>query len=174
MFNQRLTPLNEMIHVHGPQGVAFTSGEHMQLAAAKNVSVSAAGDISFGAMGNMTMLAGEKIGLFARTGPLSLQAGEGPVEMQAQNGGMSLCAQKKLTLTSTSDISFAGKKRITLIGGGSYLTLEEGKIEYGTVQDYLCRVPRTYLGAATSIPVDLPSYGNVEKMPVSFNTFLFS
>ncbi|ELY3999838.1 type VI secretion system tip protein VgrG [Cronobacter dublinensis] len=156
MFNPRLTLLNEMIHVHGPQGVAFTSGEHMQLAASKNVSVSAAGDISFGAMGNMTLLAGEKIGLFARTGPLSLQAGEGPVEMQAQNGGMSLCAQKKLTLTSTSDISFAGKKRITLIGGGSYLTLEEGKIEYGTAQDYLRRVPRTYLGAAQSMPLTMP------------------
>ncbi|EMC4152549.1 type VI secretion system tip protein VgrG, partial [Cronobacter sakazakii] len=120
MFNERLRPLNQMIHAHGPQGVAFTSGEHMQLAAAKNVAINAGGDISVGVMGNMTALAGDKLGLFAHTGPLSLKSGEGPVGMQAQNGRMSLAAQKKLTMTSTRDISFAGKKRITLIGGGSY------------------------------------------------------
>jgi type VI secretion system secreted protein VgrG len=34
----------------------------------------------------MTALAGEKLGLFARTGQLSLKASEGSVEMQAQNG----------------------------------------------------------------------------------------
>ncbi|EOC1597782.1 type VI secretion system tip protein VgrG, partial [Cronobacter sakazakii] len=117
MFNERLRPLNQMIHAHGPQGVAFTSGEHMQLAAAKNVAINAGGDISVGVMGNMTVLAGDKLGLFAHTGPLSLKSGEGPVGMQAQNGRMSLAAQKKLTMTSTRDISFAGKKRITLIGG---------------------------------------------------------
>ncbi len=49
-------------------------------------------------MGNMTALAGEELGLFARTGQLSLKASEGPVEMQAQNGRMQLFAEKKLTL----------------------------------------------------------------------------
>ncbi|MDU1941565.1 MAG: type VI secretion system tip protein VgrG [Cronobacter sakazakii] len=150
MFNERLRPLNQMIHAHGPQGVAFTSGEHMQLAAAKNVAINAGGDISVGVMGNMTALAGDKLGLFAHTGPLSLKSGEGPVGMQAQNGRMSLAAQKKLTMTSTRDISFAGKKRITLIGGGSYLKIEQGKIEYGTTGVYLRKVPRTYVGAAAA------------------------
>ncbi|EOL9000795.1 type VI secretion system Vgr family protein [Cronobacter sakazakii] len=174
MFNERLRPLNQMIHAHGPQGVAFTSGEHMQLAAAKNVAINAGGDISVGVMGNMTALAGDKLGLFAHTGPLSLKSGEGPVGMQAQNGRMSLAAQKKLTMTSTRDISFAGKKRITLIGGGSYLKIEQGKIEYGTTGVYLCRVPRTYVGAAAAMAVDLPSYNSVEEMPAALNVFLFS
>ncbi|MDI7639559.1 type VI secretion system tip protein VgrG, partial [Cronobacter sakazakii] len=174
MFNERLRPLNQMIHAHGPQGVAFTSGEHMQLAAAKNVAINAGGDISVGVMGNMTVLAGDKLGLFAHTGPLSLKSGEGPVGMQAQNGRMSLAAQKKLTMTSTRDISFAGKKRITLIGGGSYLKIEQGKIEYGTTGVYLRRVPRTYVGAAAAMAVDLPSYNSVEEMPAALNVFLFS
>ncbi|EKY3231751.1 type VI secretion system tip protein VgrG [Cronobacter malonaticus] len=174
MFNERLRPLNQMIHAYGPQGVAFTSGEHMQLAAAKNVAINAGGDISVGVMGNMTALAGDKLGLFAHTGPLSLKSGEGPVGMQAQNGRMSLAAQKKLTITSTRDISFAGKKRITLIGGGSYLKIEQGKIEYGTTGVYLRRVPRTYVGAAAAMAVDLPSYNSVEEKPVALNVFLFS
>ncbi|EGT4489328.1 type VI secretion system tip protein VgrG [Cronobacter malonaticus] len=156
MFSERLKPLNEMIHVSAPEGMAFTSGEHMQLTATKNVAVNAGGYISVGVMGNMTALAGEKLGLFARSGPLSLKSGEGPVEVQAQNGGMQLAAEKKLTLTSVSDISFAGKKRITLIGGGSYLKLEAGKIEYGTLQVYLRKVERTMLAGASNMPLNLP------------------
>ncbi|MDI7370054.1 DUF2345 domain-containing protein, partial [Cronobacter sakazakii] len=74
----------------------------------------------------------------------------------AQNGGMQLAAVKKLTLTSVSDISFAGKKRITLIGGGSYLKLEAGKIEYGTPQVYLRKVEKTYLGASKSRQAEFP------------------
>ncbi|ELY6371804.1 type VI secretion system contractile sheath small subunit [Cronobacter sakazakii] len=156
MFSERLKPLNELIHMQAPDGMAFTSGEHTQLTATKNVAVSAGGDISVGVMGNMTALAGEKLGLFAHSGPLSLKSGEGPLEVQAQNGGMQLAAEKKVTLTSVSDISFAGKKRITLIGGGSYLKLEAGKIEYGTPQVYLRKVEKTYLGASKSRQVEFP------------------
>ena len=119
------------------------------MAATKNVALNAGSDISAGVMGNMTVLAGEKLGLFARTGQLSLKASEGPVEVQAQNAAMRLFAEKKLTVSSAGDISFAGKKRITLIGGGSYLRLEAGKIEYGTTAMYLRRVKRT-MGAGSS------------------------
>ncbi|ELZ8934772.1 type VI secretion system tip protein VgrG [Cronobacter dublinensis] len=156
MFDARLTPLNDMIHVHGPQGVAFTSGEHLQMAASQNVALNAGGDISLGSMGNTTLMAGEKIGLFAHTGTLSVISGEGPVQMQAQNGAMSLGAQQKVSLVSTADMLFAGKKKITLIGGGSYLKIEEGSIEYGTTETYLRRVERTYVGQPASQPVDFP------------------
>ena len=156
MFEQRLKLLNETLLFSAPEGVAVTSGEHMQMTAAKNVAVNAGGDISAGVMGNMTALSGEKLGLFARTGQLSLKASEGPVEMQAQNGRMQLFAEKKLTLSSASDITFAGKKRITLIGGGSYLRLEAGKIEYGTMATYLRRVRRTMKTGPASLPLNLP------------------
>ncbi|EPB4365847.1 type VI secretion system Vgr family protein [Enterobacter hormaechei] len=159
MFEQRLKPLNETLLFSAPEGVAVTSGEHMQMTAAKNVAVNAGGDISAGVMGNMTALSGEKLGLFARTGQLSLKASEGPVEMQAQNGRMQLFAEKKLTLSSASDITFAGKKRITLIGGGSYLRLEAGKVEYGTTAMYLRRVKRTMAAGASDMPLKMPRTG---------------
>lgn len=143
MFEQRLKPLNETLLFSAPEGVALTSGEDMQLAATKNVAINAGGDLSIGVMGNATALAGEKMGLFARTGQLSLKSGEGPIAVQAQNASMRLFAEKKLTITSESDISFAGKKRVTLIGGGSYLRLEAGKVEYGTTASYIRKVKRT-------------------------------
>jgi type VI secretion system secreted protein VgrG len=155
MFDERLKPLNEILHFSAPDGMAFTSGEHMQLAARKNIAINAGGDISVGSMGNMTALAGNKLGLFARTGPLSLKSGEGPVEIQAQNGNMRFFAEKKLTITSTDDISFTGKKRITLIAGGSYLKLEQGKVEYGTTGSYLRRVKRTMAAAPQNMPMKI-------------------
>ncbi|QIM43060.1 type VI secretion system Vgr family protein [Leclercia adecarboxylata] len=151
MFAQRLKPLNEALLMSAPEGMALTSGEHLQMAATKNVAINAGGDISAGVMGSMTALAGEKLGLFARTGQLSLKASEGPVEVQAQNAAMRLFAQKKLTVSSASDITFAGKKRITLIGGGSYLRLEAGKIEYGTTAMYIRKVKRTMAAGSSTL-----------------------
>ncbi|EKS7205167.1 TPA: type VI secretion system tip protein VgrG [Enterobacter asburiae] len=156
MFEQRLKPLNEALVMSAPEGMALTSGEHLQMTATKNVALNAGGDISVGTMGNLTALAGEKLGLFAREGQLSLKASEGPVDVQAQNGKMQLFAEKKLTMSSASDISFAGKKRITLIGGGSYLRLEAGKIEYGTTAMYLRRTKRTMAAAPATMPLPIP------------------
>ncbi|VTM10918.1 Uncharacterized protein conserved in bacteria [Raoultella terrigena] len=158
MFDQRLKPLNEMIHFHGPQGVAFTSGEHMQLAANKNVAMNAGGDFSSGSLGNTAVLAGEQIGLFARSGSLTLNASEGPVQIQAQNGEMHISAEQKLSLVSASDMLFAGKKKVTLIGGGSYLIIEGGKIEYGTDTTYTRKVKRTHLTGNISQEVRFASF----------------
>ncbi|MGC5890255.1 DUF2345 domain-containing protein, partial [Enterobacter roggenkampii] len=156
MFEQRLKPLNEALLMSAPEGMALTSGEHLQMTATKNVAINAGEDISAGVMGNMTALAGEKLGLFARTGQLSLKASEGPVEMQAQNASLRLFAEQKLTMGSASDISFAGKKRITLIGGGSYLRLEAGKVEYGTTAMYMRKVKRTMAAGSNSQTPELP------------------
>ncbi|EDS4415429.1 type VI secretion system tip protein VgrG [Salmonella enterica subsp. diarizonae] len=156
MFAQRLKPLNEALLMTAPEGMALTSGEDMQLAATKNVAVNAGGDISAGVTGNLTALAGEKLGLFARSGQLSLKSGEGAIDVQAQNASLRLFAEKKLRLSSASDISFAGKKRITLIGDGSYLRLEAGKIEYGTTTMYLRRTKRTMAATRSALPLDTP------------------
>lgn len=156
MFAQRLKPLNEALLMTAPEGMALTSGEDMQLAAGRNLAVNAGGDISVGTMGNLTALAGEKLGLFAHTGQLSLKSGEGAIDVQAQNASLRLFAEKKLTLSSASDISFAGKKRITLIGDGSYLRLEAGKIEYGTTTMYLRRTKRTMAATRSALPLDTP------------------
>jgi len=79
--------------------------------------------------------------------------------MQTLNGNMRLFAEKKLTLTSENDISFTGKKRITLIGGGSYLRLEQGKVEYGTTATCIRRVKRTMTAGRQSMPLVFPRTG---------------
>lgn len=174
MFDKRLKPLNEMIHLHGPEGVAFTSGEHMQMSAAQNVAFNVGSDFSSGSMGNTAILAGESVGLFARTGSLSLNASEGPVQIQAQNGEMHLSAEQKLSLIAMGDMLFAGKKKVTLIGGGSYLILHDGKIEYGTSSTYTRKIKRSVVTGTATVPVDLPSHNKVADLPPVLNAFSFS
>ncbi|UDJ82160.1 type VI secretion system Vgr family protein [Kosakonia oryzae] len=174
MFNERLKPLNGMIHFHGPEGVAFTSGEHMQMTAAQNVAFNAGGDFSSGSMGNTSILAGESVGVFARTGSLSLNASEGPVQIQAQNGEMHLSAGQKLSLIAMGDMLFAGKKKVTLIGGGSYLILQDGKTEYGTSSTCTRKIKRSVVTGTTTMSVDLPSHNKVADQPPALNTFSFS
>lgn len=156
MFEQRLKPLNQAVLFSAPEGMVLTSGEDMQLTAGSNLAMNAGGDISIGAMGNLAALAGERLGLFARSGQLSLKSAEGPVDIQAQNASLRLFAQKMLTLSSASDIAFTGKKRITLMGGGSYLRLEAGKVEYGTTASYRRNVKRTMAAGAASLPLNIP------------------
>lgn len=148
MFARRLAPLNGMLHFHGPQGVAFTCGEHIQLTAAQNVAVNAGGDISSGSLSHTAVLAGESLGLFARSAALTLNASEGPVQIQAQNGEMHLIAEQRVSLISAVDMLFAGKKKVILIGGG--------KIEYVTDMTYTRKIRRTHLTGPASQPVEFP------------------
>uniref|UniRef100_UPI000480C3A5 DUF2345 domain-containing protein n=1 Tax=Enterobacter cloacae TaxID=550 RepID=UPI000480C3A5 len=93
-----------------------------------------------------------------RTGSLTLNASEGPVQIQAQNGEMHLSAEQKLSLISASDMLFAGKKKVTLIGGGSYLKIEGGKIEYGTNTTYTRKIKRTTTTGSASQDVQFYSF----------------
>ncbi|MBQ0326235.1 type VI secretion system tip protein VgrG [Providencia rettgeri] len=158
LLQQRLEPLNQSLLFSAPQGMAFTSGEHLQLAASENLSINADGDISVGVIGNMTASAGDKLGLFARTGKLGVVAGEGPLTVQAQNNRLDIFSEQKQTITSAADINFTGKKRIILNGGGSYLKLENGKIEYGTSGDYLRKVPKMATAGPNTLPMKMAQF----------------
>lgn len=157
MFNERLKPLNEVVHFTAPEGMAFTSGEHLQLTAAGNIAINAGEDISTGSLGNTALLAGQTLGVFAQSGKLSLIADQGPVQVQAQNGGLHMSAAQKLSISSMSDILFAGKKKVTLIGGGSYVKIEAGGIEYGTPHTYTRNIKRTQKLKPASQPVEMPA-----------------
>ncbi|MGX4746778.1 type VI secretion system Vgr family protein [Providencia rettgeri] len=158
LLQERLEPLNQSLLFSAPQGMTFTSGEHLQLAASENVAINADGDISVGVIGNMTMSTGNKLGLFARTGKLGVIAGEGPLSVQAQNNRLDIFSEQKQTITSAANINFSGKKRIILNGGGSYLKLENGKIEYGTSGDYLRKVPKMATAGPNTLPMKMAQF----------------
>ncbi|MGE6766910.1 DUF2345 domain-containing protein, partial [Serratia sp. NPDC071084] len=93
----------------------------------------------------------------AQRGKLSLISDQGPIVGQAQNGAMHLSAAQKLSISSMSDMLFAGKKKVTLIGGGSYVKIEAGGIEYGTAHTYTRHIKRTQKLRPASQPLEMPA-----------------
>nr|WP_081489158.1 DUF2345 domain-containing protein [Shimwellia blattae] len=156
MFTTRLKTLNEVLHFSAPGGMAFTSAEHLQLAAADNLALNAGGDISIGAEGHITGLAGDSVGMFAQHGKLSLISAQGPVQFQAQNGVMHLSAEQKLTLISAKEMLLAGKKRIRLVGGGNSILIEQGQIKYETAGTYTRKASRLDTEGGASQRIEMP------------------
>lgn len=78
------------------------------------------------------MAAGEAISLFAHALGLKLFAARGPVDIQAQTDGMTLQADKALTLNSINgEIVLDAQQGITLVSRGAYIKLKDGSIEIG-------------------------------------------
>ncbi|WP_186003843.1 DUF2345 domain-containing protein, partial [Yersinia pseudotuberculosis] len=83
---------------------------------------------------------GNTLSIFVRKLGMKLIANQGPITVQAQNDLMELLARKAITITSTEDeIKITAKKKITLNAGGSYITLDENRIESGTAGEYLTK-----------------------------------
>ena len=123
-----------------PQGIALTSGKHLQLAAQDNLMFNAGGEADIGVVKRLFMGVGQGFSLFVRKLGLKLIANQGPVSVQAQNNALELIARLGLDITSTEDeIRITAKKKINLNGGGSYLTLDAGGIESGTAGNHLVK-----------------------------------
>ncbi|WP_422645803.1 DUF2345 domain-containing protein [Xenorhabdus szentirmaii] len=155
MFEERLKPLNKAMLASAPSGMALTSDSHVQLAAGDNLMVNVGGHANIGVMENMTLQVGHSLGVFAQQSGIQLKANGGKVDVQAQNNALSLLAKGKISLTAVDgDVLFAAKKRFKINAGGSYLILQDGKIEYGTSHDY---VRKTVHSVKTkSAPQNLP------------------
>ncbi|ELD0513281.1 type VI secretion system tip protein VgrG [Escherichia coli] len=126
-----------VILLSAPKGVAIASGEHLQLAASKNVIANAGNNADIGVVKNMFFGVGQALSVFVRKAGIKLFANKGAVSVQAQNDLMELLAQKSIEITSTEDeIKITAKKKITLNGGGSYIRLDACGIEAGTPGEY--------------------------------------
>ncbi len=126
-----------VILLSAPKGVAIASGEHLQLAASKNVIANAGNNADIGVVKNMFIGVGQALSVFVRKAGIKLFANKGAVSVQAQNDLMELLAQKSIEITSPEDeIKITAKKKITLNGGGSYIRLDACGIEAGTPGEY--------------------------------------
>ncbi|WP_374256843.1 type VI secretion system Vgr family protein [Yokenella regensburgei] len=116
-----------------PRGVAFTSGEHLQLSSAENTILNAGQHLDIGAVKNLSVTVEKALGMFVHKEGAKLVANLGDVEMQAQHNTMTLFAEQQVTVTSSQDeIIISTPKTLTLNGGGSYLRLDKGGIEHGS------------------------------------------
>ncbi|TKI02647.1 type VI secretion system Vgr family protein [Martelella alba] len=143
-----------------PQGVAFASGEHLQLASHRNTMINAGEHLDIGAMKNLSVTVEKALGLFVHKDGAKLVANQGDIEIQAQHNTLSLFSQKQLTVTSSDDeIIISTPKTLTLNGGGSYLRLSKNGIEHGSSGEFIMKTS-DYLvpGSGANLPNETPNF----------------
>lgn len=144
LLQNRLKDLQSaVVLASAPQGIALTSGEHLQLTSARNTMINAGKHLDIGAMKNISVSAEQSLGLFAQTAGVKLIANLGDVEIRAQRNTLEMSADQQLTVTSSRDeVIISTPKTLTLNGGGSYLKLSENGIEHGTNGDFITKAAR--------------------------------
>nr|WP_282100179.1 DUF2345 domain-containing protein [Hafnia alvei] len=147
-----------------PQGMAFTSGEHLQLTSSQNTMLNAGQHLDIGAMGNVSLSAEQELGLFVHKVGAKLIANLGEVEMHSRHNTLDMSAQKQLTITSTDDeIIISTPKTLTVNGGGSYLKLSDSGIEHGSKGDLTMKVGEYLVpGSGGDMPFDAPNFKTTE------------
>ncbi|MBK4716682.1 MULTISPECIES: type VI secretion system Vgr family protein [Tenebrionibacter/Tenebrionicola group] len=144
LMEQKLNELKaSVLHLTAPDGVAVTSGEHLQLSAGQNLVATAGNNADISVVKKLFVGVGAQLSVFVRKLGMKLIANQGPVTVQAQNDTMELLARKGISIVSTEDeIQITAAKRITLNAGGSYFTLDAARIELATNGEYNTRAGR--------------------------------
>ncbi|VEI20145.1 Uncharacterized protein conserved in bacteria [Serratia plymuthica] len=141
LLEQQLTDLKKsVLLLSAPEGMALTSGQHLQVSAGQNLIATAGKSADVSVVKNLFIGVGNALSVFVRKLGIKLIANQGPVQVQAQNDLMALLARKEISIVSTEDeIKIIAKKKLTLNGGGSYITLDGNAIESATLGDFRTR-----------------------------------
>lgn len=143
-----------------PQGVAMTSGEHLQLSSSRNTMINAGQHLDVGAMKNLSVTVEKALRMFVHKEGAKLVANQGDIEIQAQHNTMALFSEKQLTVTSSEDeIIISTPETLTLNGGGSYLRLSKNGIEHGSSGEFIMKTS-DYLvpGTGANLPNETPNF----------------
>ncbi|MBR8374642.1 type VI secretion system tip protein VgrG [Burkholderia cenocepacia] len=135
LIQQKLQRLQKPVLVAtAPDGVGLVSGQQMQLAARKQMFVTAGDGLDIGVMKRIAVAAGEAISLFAAKLGIRIFAAKGKVQLQAQSDAMELMSMQDMTASSSDgEVIITGRKGVTLgDGAGAYIKLSGGKIILGS------------------------------------------
>ncbi|MEC4770164.1 type VI secretion system tip protein VgrG [Burkholderia cenocepacia] len=135
LIQQKLQRLQKPVLVAtAPDGVGLVSGQQMQLAARKQIFVTAGDGLDIGVMKRIAVAAGEAISLFAAKLGIRIFAAKGKVQLQARSDAMELMSMQDMTASSSDgEVIITGRKGVTLgDGAGAYIKLSGGKIILGS------------------------------------------
>ncbi|MEY0333748.1 type VI secretion system Vgr family protein [Providencia rettgeri] len=161
-----ITQLQEPVILAGaPGGIAVSTPKHIQHSSNGNQIYTAVGNTEISSLKRMVLFAKKKMVLFAHELGMKLVSAAGKIEIQAQTDAIDIIANKGLHITSTNDeIIISAKKKITLQSGGSYFTLEGGKLEHGTSGDFIVKSANlNYIDAAT-LNIPYPNFTACESV----------
>ncbi|PXX25495.1 MULTISPECIES: type VI secretion system Vgr family protein [Burkholderia] len=135
LIGQKLSRLQKPVIVaSAPEGVGIASGQHVQIAARKQMFVTTGEGLDIGVMKRITVAAGEAISFLAAKFGIRLFAAKGKVQIQAQGDGMELMAMQDMLMSSSDgEVTITGRKGVTIgDGAGAYIKLSGGRIILGS------------------------------------------
>ncbi|WP_145503779.1 type VI secretion system Vgr family protein [Yersinia vastinensis] len=164
LLEQQLTDLKKsVLLLSAPDGMALTSGQHLQVSAGQNLIATAGKNADVSVVKNLFVGVGNALSVFVRKLGIKLIANQGPVQVQAQNDLMELLARKEISIVSTEDeIKIIAKKKLTLNGGGSYIRIDASAIESATAGEYRTKAGHYGRKASASEKVTLPVFPVME------------
>ncbi|HGO4362777.1 TPA: DUF2345 domain-containing protein, partial [Klebsiella pneumoniae] len=167
LLEQQLTDLKKsVLLLSAPEGIALTSGEHLQVSAGHNLIATAGKNADVSVVKNLFIGVGSALSVFVRKLGIRLIANQGPVQMQAQNDLMALLARKEISIVSTEDeIKIIAKKKLTVNGGGSYITLDVNAIESATMGDFRTRAGHYSRQTRAQNKPEMPVLSEMSKDP---------
>ncbi|QCR36853.1 type VI secretion system Vgr family protein [Nissabacter sp. SGAir0207] len=174
LLEQQLTDLKKsVLLLSAPDGIALTSGQHLQVSAGQNLIATAGKHADVSVMKNLFIGVGNALSVFVRKLGIKLIANQGPVQIHAQNDLMELIARGEISVVSTEDrIEIIAKKQVTINGGGSYITLDANGIESATQGEYRTKAGHYGRKEKANKPEDFPNVAPETTEP--FSNFSFS
>ncbi len=154
LVEQKLAKLQKPVIVaSAPEGIGVASGQHMQLAAARQMFVTAGEGLDIGVLKRITIAAGDAISVFAAKVGIRILAAKGKVQIQAQGDAMELMSLKDMVVSSSDgEVVITARKGVTLgDGAGAYLKIANGKIEIASPSEVQVK---------GGLDVDGPAKGN--------------
>jgi type VI secretion system secreted protein VgrG len=173
LLEQQLTDLKKsVLLLSAPEGMALTSGQHLQVSAGQNLIATAGKNADVSVVKNLFVGVGNALSVFVRKLGIKLIANQGPVRIQAQNDLMELIARGEISVVSTEDrIEIIAKKQVTINGGGSYITLDANGIESATQGEYRTKAGHYGRKEKASKPEDFPNMAPETTEPSSKFSF---
>lgn len=173
LLEQQLTDLKKsVLLLSAPDGMALTSGQHLQVSAGQNLIATAGKNADVSVVKNLFVGVGNALSVFVRKLGIKLIANQGPVRIQAQNDLMELIARGEISLVSTEDrIEIIAKKQVTINGGGSYITLDANGIESATQGEYRTKAGHYGRKEKANKPEDFPNVAPETTEPSSKFSF---
>lgn len=173
LLEQQLTDLKKsVLLLSAPDGMALTSGQHLQVSAGQNLIATAGKNADVSVVKNLFIGVGNALSVFVRKLGIKLIANQGPVRIQAQNDLMELIARGEISIVSTEDrIEIIAKKQVTINGGGSYITLDANGIESATQGEYRTKAGHYGRKEKASKPEDFPNVAPETTEPSSKFSF---
>lgn len=138
----------------GAEGIEATTPGTAHIAGGQHIAITSGMHASVSANGSVLASARDSLRLFAAQGGAKIVAADGDIDIEALSKAINLLAQIEVKVTSDT-ITIEAKKRLKIVGGGSYIELEQGLIRQGTNGEWVAHASNHHFPQPDEVPVEL-------------------